>query len=97
MTVMMAAVTMAILLIAPCTSPIWSARAVPDACEHAPMHNPCAMGSLIRMRRQADSPKVLPNNPVMQMAATVIVICPPIIREISIPTAVVTVLGSMVT
>ncbi len=58
-------------LIAPCTSPISSALAVPRACEDAPMARPCAAGSVMRSARQSPLAVTLPIMPVRIMTATV--------------------------
>ena len=58
-------------LIAPSTSPISMAFAVPSACAAEPMATPLAIGSVMRNRRQTATAMTLPRMPVMMIMATV--------------------------
>ena len=81
--------TMERLLMAPVTSPIVMAFAVPMAWDALPMPMPCAIGSSMRKSFKIISAKILPNKPVNTMAATVIGTMPPISSESPMPMAVV--------
>ena len=59
------------LLIAPSTSPISIALAVPSACAAEPMPTPLAMGSVMRKSPHAETAITLPKMPVMMIMATV--------------------------
>ena len=59
------------LLIAPSTSPISSALAVPSACAAEPMLTPLAMGSVMRKSLHTETALTLPKMPVMMIMATV--------------------------
>ena len=59
------------LLIAPSTSPISSALAVPSACAAEPMLTPLAMGSVMRKSLHTETAITLPKMPVMMIMATV--------------------------
>ena len=85
------------LLIAPSTSPISIAFAVPMACAAQPIATPLAMGW--RMRRSFSIPPAtrFPKIPVRMMEAIVSVEIPPNSKETSSPIAVVMDLGSRVT
>ena len=70
-TVRRPATTMDRLLIAPSTSPISSALAVPSACAAEPMLTPLAMGSVMRKSLHTETAITLPKMPVMMIMATV--------------------------
>ena len=70
-TVSSPATTMDRPLIAPSTSPISMAFAVPSACAAEPMATPLAIGSVMRNTRQTATAMTLPRMPVMMIMATV--------------------------
>ena len=81
-TVMQPATAIDRLLMAPSMRPISIALAVPITWVDVPMAIPLATGCSIFNILHICSPAMLPNNPVMMMAATVISIIPTIVLYI---------------
>ena len=87
-------IPIAIPLIAPSTSPISNAFAVPSAWLHVPIATPAAIEFPTRNNLISDGASIAPTIPVTTTAATVMDSYPPSPAETSIAIGVVTDLGS---